>query len=121
VYVFEFDPQIHASHLSPSQRIGTSADGDSSKPEEHVLRRIKSLKRTVKFQEDILRNLFGKSAISCHAKRDGEHHGLVPVHELFKFWLPIVAHISRCYSLIRSRGSFGMQRNTFLAGESSEV
>jgi len=74
----------------------------------------------IHFEKDILRNLFGQTAVSGHAQCEGEDHGLVLVDKLLEAWeffeislavrLCVGGHISRCYSLIRTDADLGMQK-----------
>src|ERR1035441_7088131 len=83
-------------------------------------RRFNLAQVPVQLQKNILRNLFRQAAIAGHPQCERKHHRLVLVHELFEVRLPVVGHISRCYSLIRTDAEPGMQRVTKSAEESSD-
>src|ERR1019366_6956771 len=117
--VFELNPKIHAAHLAPPQRIRRPAHRHPPQPVNCVQRRLDLAQMPIQLEKNILRNLLGQPAIAGHPGGERKHHRLVLVHELFKLRLPVVGHISRCYSLIRRDAELGMQRVTKSGEESS--
>ena len=62
----------------------TCIDGDAVEPGAELRLSPKPVKGPVRFQEDLLANIFGVVAISRHIVGDPEHFYLVSIHNLAK-------------------------------------
>jgi len=82
-------------------------DGDLTEPEAGVVGGGDAMEVAIEFEQDVLGDFLGESAVAGHAQGEGEDHGLVLIDESLEVGLPAGVGLGEVGGLAGGAGAPG--------------